>query len=395
MNFELNFFNCEIKKIRAFILVFLVGVSHISFAQSGSGDKINGENGSAGYILDMNRDTVSGFIIKEGDYVNEYGCSFSKEGIDFKKYKLGEILGFGNLETSEHYRLENIENKQVFLKVLVDGKITLLYSILNSGTFYVKKSNQISQLIEETFRNSVDGREYRLKKFINVIGYYMADEPSVSADIEKTQLTKPSLANIVMKYNSIEGVIPVDFYHDEVSKKQVQRGQIHVYAYGSLNSLSEYNSTKFKSFISPGFGLEFETPGLGKETYFLIDLNFGSTEVESTLLSTSVNLTGTQAKFTNTSLNFGTAIVSEKNVKVKGAVGLAFMSNSIDTDVNMQDLGFYEKFVGYKISVNTLIGNRFSILGSINNYSRQEFGGVNPEKTKVTIAQIGIAFKVI
>jgi len=176
-----------------------------------------------GYIVQLNTDTIKGFIGYNNwndnpDYVN-FQSTLAGETT---KYYSNEILAFGVkddlYESSFIYheispRETNIlkfnpdlqfEQKQVFLRILYKGEKSLALYKTHSGisNFYIYYNDKYELLVYKKYLESVNGKKLikTRKKYLGQLQVYFQDCPETRINISSAKYTEHSLTKLFKIY---------------------------------------------------------------------------------------------------------------------------------------------------------------------------------------------------
>lgn len=156
----------------------------------------------------MAGDTVFGEIALLGDKSMNKECIYWYNN-KISKYYPNEIKSYG-LIGSNRYVSKNINNTDVFLEYLIEGKINIYYLQNESGTHYYIEKESLG-MEELTYKEELvkrpDGKEYlsRSTNHVHILNKYTADVPDmVKFQREIAKIRKPNhhdLIGIAKKYH--------------------------------------------------------------------------------------------------------------------------------------------------------------------------------------------------
>lgn len=154
-----------------------------------------------GYVIQLNGDTISGFVKFKGDHANSQSCTFKNNHGEVKEFTPKEIKGYrfsqGKYYISKNIR-ENAKVQCVFVEFLVEGKKSL-YFVRNKGFhFYIDPHNDT--LIEVPYKEELVYRngEYYTKKSSAktvLLKSYFKEAPSLFPFIDR--LGRPEIGNMI------------------------------------------------------------------------------------------------------------------------------------------------------------------------------------------------------
>ncbi len=196
-------------------------------------------NYKPGYIIQMNGDTIKGFIKHRNWSTTPNKITFGTNLTDRKEYGVLDILGFGvgdeyfesatiNLEVGESAQLI-FQSTIVFLQALVRGEKSLYsYNAKEGVRFYIKidpikkETTTISNstrnstttvstisvlshelLLYKTYSTVINGiqRKVENKRYIGQLITYLADCPNLKQKAESTEYTRNSIEDLFRFYS--------------------------------------------------------------------------------------------------------------------------------------------------------------------------------------------------
>lgn len=160
-----------------------------------------------GFIINNSGETINGYVnLKENSSTYSI-CEFKKtlNGI-ITKYYPNKIIAYG-FKNDKYFISKKIENKNVFLEILSEGKATLYkynkeYYLMKDGVFKLLDN----KLVKVTNENS---RKYKKnsKKFIGILKVFLKDCNKIRKQLDNIKYTEKSLIKIITTYNYCVGSI--------------------------------------------------------------------------------------------------------------------------------------------------------------------------------------------
>jgi hypothetical protein len=268
-----------------FVLMFCFLLPGNSIAQS---------NIAPGYIVNKSNDTIKGMITDRDWDVSPDSISFTTNGnttpkyyspndissfgvdgkyyyisrkiiLDISPYKEGELWIIDGTDTSQMRQLINDTiSKQVFLNVLVAGKISLYFHKDETGKehyFCQKDGTRIDELIfrkyiQERDKNKIySGERYEvtIERYRNQLTYYMSDFPKLNDQINSTKYSLASLVKIVVDYNNLSAP-GTDFYVQHFDENKTQFGIVGGFYSSRIGPQVNLNNISFPADNSFTFG---------------------------------------------------------------------------------------------------------------------------------------------
>jgi hypothetical protein len=224
----------------------------------------------SGYIVTNNNDTLYGLIDYKGSSANKHECLF-KENKKAKqqKYTPDEIAAY-RFTDSKYYvsRLINTGEKEepVFLEYLINGIVNIYsYRDLNGEHYFIEKDKgKIVNLKEESKEVIVGLTSYlkETKEYRGVLKYLLKDSPTISSEIDQTNLNHKSLIKLASDYHtqmcSDRSCI---IYERKPTKIKFEFGPLIGYNVESLaasnktfNQYYYFKNSKFTTACFPAFG---------------------------------------------------------------------------------------------------------------------------------------------
>ena len=221
------------------------------------------ENYLPGYVINLKRDTVSGFIDyrnweKNPDQIHFRDKIINKpitlKPTDITEFRVLDEIYLSGIVESEISQSKNdllatddpdlhIKVDTTFLETLFIGKKSLYYYNTSYGkeNFYIKQGDEYQLLLHKKYLKTKEQKNVIIdnKKYIEQLAIYLADRPSIQSRINNTLYNKKSLSNLFQDYYSISK-------SDLVFQKKIEKisTEIGILAGASLSSL-EFKSDDF------------------------------------------------------------------------------------------------------------------------------------------------------
>ena len=205
-----------------------------------------------GYIIKNDNDTIYGFIDFEGSIQNSDHCKFKTlPDSPAEIYYPGDIKAFRFLGSKYFSTSEikiNNKIKKVFLEWLIKGRASILtyssnnmnprYFILPERDSLYELQNSIN-IFERMDKGVMTTYQTTKKEYVGTLLYYLKDCPSISHDIESTDLSSKPLIKIAKEYHEItckneECIV----FEDKSRKLKYESG----FSLGFLNSQLRINT---------------------------------------------------------------------------------------------------------------------------------------------------------
>lgn len=160
-----------------------------------------------GYVINLNKDTVQGFIFYSEGNQKFTRCYFKTTLQQPEvKYTPADIMGY-RLEGDSYFSVRsvkmNLETKeQFFAEILVQGRATL-FKILDR--FYLEDSQQNIFPLEQTSREVVQDNKRFLRtdrKYLGILSWKFSDCEKMKRQINDIKLHEQELTVAFEKYNS-------------------------------------------------------------------------------------------------------------------------------------------------------------------------------------------------
>lgn len=158
--------------MKKLLFLFLL-ILHVLFVDAQSDYK-------PGYVVTPSFDTITGLINNSIYYRNSIVCEFKKSELDSViTYSPNQLLAFRFID-DKLYVSKKVNDKQLFLEFLVEGRLNVYFSKDEQGFnhYYVSKDDSsIKELIYEEGTRLVDGvnMAYQNKKYVGLLNYYTRD----------------------------------------------------------------------------------------------------------------------------------------------------------------------------------------------------------------------------
>lgn len=230
--------------IKSLILVSLFYFSLSITAQSGY---------IPGYIIDNNKDTISGDIVYQHNNRLYNQCLFRSLDGEKVTYTPDDISGFRYTD-SKYFISKKVEGENVFLEFLVQGKINVYYGIGNNttGLYYIEKDSTKnlvvlppSKTIEQIDFHNV---EKTSKKHMGILYLYMSDVDGIQDKIKKIKNpSHKSMIDIAEYYHTTscdDGACNI--YSKPLTKTKFSVGYIGGVSYFKM----PYGNDEFSSIVN-------------------------------------------------------------------------------------------------------------------------------------------------
>lgn len=309
------------------------------------------------YYISLKGDTIPGFIESAGDLAIENTISFSDDpNGGFKLLSPGQALGFGLTRYGRHYRsFKEYEGK--FLRVLVDGRVSLFYSAADKGQFFAWKNGQFTPLKSEKIIK--EGKEFYSKDYVRVLGFLLNDAPKdMSFQTNKVAYKQDPLIKLLDDYNSQFGE-SVNYLKRERSSKKLEFNFIPSIGYGQIYG---FEQIRFDGFSNLGVSLEIGTSSIGDGTFILLDFSIGKTEI---IASNQPGAEGLETRFRQYSFSFGYSILRRDFLKIKGTLGLTRWGGEHENWNSFQSLDYPSYGLGPRFGFMFLFKDRINVSGSL------------------------------
>lgn len=336
------------------------------------------KNFSPGYVINLNGDTIKGYVDSKNRNVNPGKIDFKlkKDGMPIK-YSPDDIKEFGvrdeiyvsaMVETevsSDEVAIKDqdpelkIEVHKVFLQTLFKGDKYLYYykSSSRKDNFYIKQDT-IIELLRHKKYVLYDGNEHRIvenKKYAAQLAQYLNNCPYILSEIESTKYTYSSIEKLFISY--------YDCSQSEILfRKKIKQASIE-------------KGVLFGASIS---SLDFS----GSALDYLIDTDFNFSTDISAGVFTDLIISGHQGRWSiNNDLIFTTLSISGQHKDIKAAENYTIHTTEFDLSyIKMHNLLRYSYPVG-KVSLFANIGMSNGFIVSESTYSRQEIRLYSSENT--------------
>ena len=161
-----------------------------------------------GYIINLEGDTLHGFIDYRGDIYNATMCLY-KESENAKRisYNPRQIRAY-RIRDGKYYVSRKVEIegdlRTVFLEFLVDGRADLYY--FPETHYFIETDDQELRELENTEEIvSEKNKDYfrEKKEYVGVLNVYMKDCPEIRKEIPDVELNQRSLIKITSQYHNM------------------------------------------------------------------------------------------------------------------------------------------------------------------------------------------------
>lgn len=264
-------------KKRIFLTFVLLGIILTIKAQS---------NFQEGYIVNLQQDTVWGYVNYSSTLLNEKKCSFKGSGQENPTaYEPTEIVAYG-INKIRHYEsrfvyLEKEEAKFVFIEKIIKGRISLYRYDKN---FYIQKEDTaLISLKKKILKGVYKGAKkvnINTNKHVGVLSYLMSDKPELKKDIQRVLLSESSLTNLITSYNSKIGAPSIAF-KSNLKWTKFQFNVMGGYLFSKLNIVSnehgiDYLFDNWDLAYSPTFGasIDISSPRLNERVKLTVGGNY-------------------------------------------------------------------------------------------------------------------------
>lgn len=403
-------------------LIFTVLIAQTSISQ---------ENYESGYLINLNGDTIHGFI----DYRNwerNPDKIFFKESTDHIRsiYHPTTIQSFSvsdeiyesaiiNTEENPINAYDSVPNEgyyfandTTFLQALIKGKKSLYFYKNKRGEdkFYIKTDTSYEYLVYKKYLHRSDGQTGYVenKKFVGQLLIYLQDCPTIQSKLKKTEYRKKSLLNLFHAYYDCT---KVEIGFQKKTEKAI--AEIGITAGISLTSLM-FRSEGFDYLVNADFGLSTNfSAGLFADV--ILPRSQGKWSIYNELLYTTYLVTGRYEnyfhanRYTIYNTEIGYSYLKIINMlRFKYPIGNYFlyinagMSNGIavsETNVSRAESKFFDiqnvieapaledtrkyeqgfivglgtKFKKYSLDIRYEIGNGMSQLTSLNSSTKRYY----------------------
>jgi len=336
------------------------------------------KNFSPGYVINLNGDTIKGYV----DYKNR---NVNPDKIDFKlktdempiKYSPEDIKEFGvrdeiyvsaivetevssdDVDINDQDPEIKIEVDRVFLQTLFKGDKNLYYykSSFRKDNFYIKQDTIIELLIHKKYVMN-DGNEHIVaenRKYAAQLAQYLNNCTDIISEIETTKYTSSSFENLFAHYYDCSQSDIL--YRKKIKKESIEKGVL----FGASMSTLDFS----------GSGLD-----------YLIDTKFNFSTNVSTGVFVDLIMTGHQGRWSiNNDLIFTALSISGQHKDIKAAENYIIYTTEFDLSyIKMHNLLRYCYPVG-KVSLFANIGMSNGFILSESTYSRQEIRLYSSENT--------------
>jgi len=337
------------------------------------------ENYLPGYVINIKKDTVHGFVDYKNWNTNPNKISFKKkENQNPITYNQNNIIEFGvkdevyvsaivNLETSpmqtnilQNYPRLNIELDTVFLQTLFKGSKSLYYhkSKKNKDNFYIKSGDDIVLLKYKKYTSrfySSGNHKIILKEnkmYKGQLDIYLKDCPSIRSKLTYTDYTQKNLEKLFQHYYNCS-------QEDIVFQKKKEKvsANIGVLAGVSFSNLEFNGETSSTYLIETDFNQSTDfTMGLFIDVFFPRNLKKWSLNNE--LLYSQSKFEGRHHSFRNETGDVNTLILLDYsyikinnllrfNIPLKQKSFRAFINAGISNGIGIKEKNYKKQEINF------------------------------------------------
>lgn len=156
---------------------------------------------------------------------------------------------------------EEIISTPHFLEVLVEGKSNLLFlDVDNSKKRYFLKSEksglkELDIVIRDS--NSIQNKQFKLKRYIGILGLEFNDCETVQSKVNTVRFSQSDLSKIFIEYNNC--VDNVTFESERINRKNLHNLIVEAGLYSSQikSKGTSVRGNDFKNSITPGIGVHY------------------------------------------------------------------------------------------------------------------------------------------
>jgi hypothetical protein len=201
----MNLFTCT---------VLLLLVSAKGFSQDGAQ-----WDWQPGFYIQLNGDTIHGFIDSRSSFYNQRFCCFRlNDQTKLQELNPSQILGF-KIDGGRSYlsKMMKIQNQEVptFLEVLFSGECSIYYYLGENSRYFAEKQGQFLELTNTREEVKTDNGTFIRDKneFVGTLSILLQDG-HMQSEIQKCRLERESLIKIAKMYhgrlNPDEKIITVE-----------------------------------------------------------------------------------------------------------------------------------------------------------------------------------------
>lgn len=280
-------------RIKTLLLTLILSISQFSFAKS---------EFLPGYIINIQGDTIQGFISYDGWDFNPDEILFKPGKMRTPQYYLPiDIQGFGlqdkryvsgivQKETSPYLDRELLTDPAlrlvadtVFLQTLIGGDKSLHYlrDWDEKEHFYIQEDSIYKLLLHKTYVEYKGGRkEYHNMRFLGQLSRYFWEESLLQEVIASTSYDRSSLEHLFTTYLNLQGKTSV--YRSVIHKVAPVWGVVAGISSTILHVDSEYFIVGFGPSINftGGFSVELAMAGRLRDLSFCNELLYSSYKME-------------------------------------------------------------------------------------------------------------------
>lgn len=172
-----------------------------------------------GFIILNSADTLYGMLDFKNDLSNSHHVYFKTDSsINAIEYTPDQIVAYyyvdGKYYVSKDIKLSK-QDKRVFLEVLINGKVNVLYGVIEDdyttdiissikAYYFVEKENELVE-INNDLKIAIDsnGKQYfkESNQYKGVLKYFFNDSPNILKNVEYTEFNQKALLNIAKDYH--------------------------------------------------------------------------------------------------------------------------------------------------------------------------------------------------
>lgn len=265
-------------KINLLIIFFLAG-SVAALSQS---------NFKEGYIINLQNDTIFGYIDFRIDQSNAEQCKFRKRlDADVEIFYPGSIYGYRFVNEGKFYVSKiveiNNEKQSFFLEYLLQGIISLYYLPFGNGHYFFESADGTMIGITKEPDQIVDQHFKEDTRYRGVLTYVFRDYLPLSGETSKVNFNKASMIEFTKEYHDRvcdSGEQCIIFEHDY--KRSFIKVDYTISGGFDLYSIRLYEREIIDAYsISPvlAVGMSISSPRLLKSLYFNLDGSFSAMSV--------------------------------------------------------------------------------------------------------------------
>lgn len=266
-------------KINLLIIFFLAGTV-AALSQS---------NFKEGYIINLQNDTIYGYIDFRIDQSNAVQCRFkSSPDADEEVFQPGSIYGYRFVNEGKFYvsKIVEIDNakQSYFLEYLLQGIISLYYLPFDNGHYFFESADGTMIGITKEPDQIVDQHFKEDTRYRGVLTYVFRDYLPLSGETSKVNFNKASIIEFTKEYHDRvcdTGEQCIIFEHDY--KRSFIKVDYTISGGVDLYSIRLYEREILDAFsLSPVLtvGMSISSPRLLKSLFFNLDGSFSAISVD-------------------------------------------------------------------------------------------------------------------